>query len=76
MTKRRAWSPADGPDAAPQQIPHVARRLFGDGTTERARDGGLWAGSEGPMRSDPGGAGGEPSGSAQPPPANTGLNEG
>ena len=77
MTKKRAWSPADGPDASPLQIPRAARRLHGDGSTERARDdGSLWSGSEGPMRVDPGGPGGEPSGSAMPPPANTGLNEG
>jgi hypothetical protein len=76
MTKKRAWSPSDGPDASPLQVPRVASRLHGDGTTERARDdGGLWSGSEGPMRSDPGGPGGEPSGHAMPPPGKSALNE-
>ncbi len=75
MTKKRAWSPADGPAAAPQQIPHAAPRLNGDGTTQRAREGGLWAGSEGPMRTDPGGPGGEPSGHARPPPGVSALDE-
>lgn len=76
MTKKRAWSPADGPDASPKQIPHAAWRVHGDGTTDRAKDdGGLWSGSEGPMRTDPGGPGGEPSGHAQPPPGKSALNE-
>jgi hypothetical protein len=76
MTRKRAWSPADGPAAAPQQIPRAATRLFGDGRTERARDdGGLWSPSEGPVRCDPGGPGGEPSGHAMPPPPRNALNE-
>ncbi len=74
MAKKRAWSPADGPPAAPQQIPHKASRLYGDGRTERAA-GGLWAPSEGPVRSDPGGPGGEPDGKTIPIPGRTALNE-
>jgi hypothetical protein len=76
MARKRAWSPADGADVAPQQVPHSAKRLHGDGSTERARDdGGLWSPSEGPVRSDPGGPGGEPSGYAMPPGGTTALNE-
>jgi hypothetical protein len=76
MVRKRAWSPADGPDAAPQQVPRSAKRVHGDGSTERARDdGGLWSPSEGPVRSDPGGPGGEPSGHAMPPGGTTALNE-
>ncbi len=71
----KCWSPADGPDAAPQQIPHVAPRLFGDGRTERASGDHLWSGSEGPMRSDPGGPGGEPDGKTIPQPGRSPLDE-
>jgi hypothetical protein len=70
----RAWSPADGPDIAPQQRPRVGVRVRGDGSTERA-EGRLWVPSEGPLRQDPGGAGGEPSGKALPVPGLTALNE-
>ena len=75
MTKKRAWSPADGPSAAPQQKPRSGHYAFGDGSTERARSGGLWAPSEGPVRSDPGGPGGEPNGKTIPIPGRTTLNE-
>ncbi len=71
---RRAWSPADGPDVAPQQRPPVGTEVFGDGSTERARRG-LWAPSEGPIRYDPGGPGGEPDGKTIPIPGRTALNE-
>ena len=63
MTKKRAWSPANGPASKESHVPHAATRLYGDGSTERAREGGgLWTPSEGPVRSDPGGPGGEPDG--------------
>jgi hypothetical protein len=75
MTRKRAWSPAEGPDAAPQQVRHGGgSRIFGDGRTERA-EGGLWAPTEGPMRTDPGGPGGEPDGKTIPIPGQTALNE-
>jgi hypothetical protein len=74
MIKKRAWSPADGPPAAPQQIPPRSSRVSGDGHTERAA-GGLWVPSEGPVRSDPGGPGGEPDGKTIPIPGRTALNE-
>jgi len=60
-TRKKAWSPSDGPGAAPQQLLPSATGLAGDGSTERARRG-LWAPSEGPMRPEPGGPGGEPDG--------------
>jgi hypothetical protein len=63
---RKVWSPADGAPTAPEQIPPTAREVHGDGSTDRDR-GGLWAPSEGPVRVDPGGPGGEPSGHARPP---------
>jgi hypothetical protein len=75
MTRKRAWSPADGPDAAPQQIPRAATRVRGDGSTDRAAEGNLWAPTEGPVRSDPGGPGGEPDGKTVPIPGRTALNE-
>ena len=71
---RRVWSPADGPGAAPQQKPHGAFRVNGDGTTERSSHG-LWTPSEGPVRRDPGGPGGEPNGHTIPIPGRTALNE-
>ena len=72
---RGAWSPADGPDAAPQQRVRARTEVFGDGSTERAQQGALWAPSEGPMRYDPGGPGGEPNGRTIPIPGRTALNE-
>lgn len=74
MNGRHAWSPADGPDAAPQQIPGARHGIHGDGSTERA-EGGLWTPSEGPMFSDPGGPGGAPNGRTIPIPGRTALNE-
>jgi hypothetical protein len=71
---RAAWNPADGPDVAPQQRPPRRVEVFGDGSTERARSG-LWAPSEGPVRSDPGGPGGEPDGRTLSIPGRTTLNE-
>jgi hypothetical protein len=68
------WSPAEGAGTAPQQRPRVGTEVFGDGSTQRAQ-GGLWAPSEGPMRYDPGGAGGEPNGRALPIKGWTALNE-
>ncbi len=69
-----AWNPADGPDAAPQQRAPVGIEVLGDGSTERARSG-LWAASEGPVRVDPGGPGGEPDGKTISIPGRTALNE-
>ena len=42
---------------------------------QHAGDGGLWTPSEGPVRYDPGGAGGEPDGKTVPIPGRTALNE-
>ncbi len=72
MTGKHAWSPADGPGAAPQQIPPRPGHVSGSGDDRRS---GLWAPSEGPVRSDPGGAGGEPDGKTIPRPGRTALNE-
>ena len=68
----RVWSPAEGPPAAPQQRVPVGTEVRGDGSTQRA-EFGLWAPSEGPMRYDPGGAGGEPDGETIPIPGRTAL---
>lgn len=74
MTAKRAWSPADGPGAAPEQIPARSRYVSGSGDDERRS--GLWAPSEGPVRRDPGGPGGEPDGKTLSRPGRTALNEG
>jgi hypothetical protein len=71
---KRAWSPEDGPDAAPQQRPPVGFEAFGDGSTERSR-AGLWTPSEGPVRRDPGGPGGEPNGRTTLIPGRSALDE-
>jgi hypothetical protein len=71
---RRVWSPVDGPGAAPQQVLPNTHGVAGDGRTDRATHG-LWAPSEGPMRHDPGGPGGEPNGHTIPIPGHTALNE-
>ena len=73
MTRKHAWSPAEGPAAAPQQIPHRSGYVSGTGDTDR--EGALWAPSNGPTRSDPGGPGGEPDGHTIPRPGRTALNE-
>ncbi len=74
MTTKSAWSPADGPEAAPEQIPHRSGYVRGDGTDDRG-GGGLWAPTEGPVRTDPGGPGGEPDGTTISKPGRTALNE-
>jgi hypothetical protein len=71
MARKRAWSPAEGPPAAPQQIPARSGRVSGSGEDDRR--GGLWAPSEGPVRCDPGGAGGEPDGRTVVRPGRTAL---
>ena len=73
MTRTHAWSPSEGPEVAPQQIPGHTAHVTGTGDDDR-RDG-LWAPSEGPVRSDPGGAGGEPDGRAMPGPRRSPLDE-
>lgn len=73
MPNKSAWSPADGPGAAPQQIPHRTGYVSGSGEDDRGT--GLWAPSEGPVRSDPGGPGGEPDGKTISRPGRTALNE-
>jgi hypothetical protein len=73
MTPRHAWSPAEGPDADPHQIPPRPAHVSGDGEDDRRT--GLWAPSEGPVRSDPGGPGGEPDGKTISKPGRTALNE-
>ncbi len=75
MTKTRAWSPADGPSAAPQQIPGPCSSHYsGDGDTERSHRG-LWTPADGPTRTDPGGPGGEPDGHTISKPGLNALNE-
>ena len=64
MTRKHARSPAEGPGPAPQQIPHRSGYVSGSGDTDR--EGALWAPANGPTRSDPGGAGGEPDGHTVP----------
>ena len=73
MTRKHAWSPAEGPAAAPQQIPHRYGYVSGAGDDDR--EGTLWAPSNGPTRSDPGGPGGEPDGHTLSRPGRTALNE-
>jgi hypothetical protein len=73
MTRKHAWDPSEGPDAAPQQI--VRRTGHVSGTGDDDRRTGLWAPSEGPVRADPGGPGGEPDGKTIPIPGRTALNE-
>lgn len=73
MIRKRAWSPAEGPPVAPRQIPARSGRYSGSGADDRAS--GLWAPSEGPVRSDPGGPGGEPDGRTVARPGRNALNE-
>jgi hypothetical protein len=73
MTRKHAWSPAEGPGAAPEQIPHRSGHVSGAG--DDARIGRLWAPSEGPVRSEPGGPGGEPDGETISKRGRTALNE-
>jgi hypothetical protein len=73
MTRKHAWSPAEGPGPAPEQVPHRGGHVSGSGDDDR--EGHLWAPTEGPVRSDPGGPGGEPDGKTVPRPGRTALNE-
>jgi hypothetical protein len=59
---RRAWNPAGGPPVDPRQRPPGRAELLPDGSV----DWKLSAPSEGPCRSDPGGAGGAPDGRTVP----------
>jgi hypothetical protein len=61
MTRKNAWTPLEGPGSAPQQQVPARIGVHGDGHADR-EDGGLWSPSEGPVRADPGGPGGEPDG--------------
>ncbi len=63
MTRTRAWSPSEGPGPAPEQRLPSPTHVRGDGDDQRS-PGHLWAPSEGPVRTEPGGAGGEPDGKA------------
>ncbi len=74
MPRKHAWSPSEGPAAAPQQQVHGGSRVAGDGRDDRL-PGHLWAPSGGPVRSDPGGPGGEPDGKTISKPGRTALNE-
>ena len=76
MTRTYAWSPAEGPDATPEQTSHPAGYVSGAGDDGRTPGSGrLWAPSSGPARTDPGGPGGEPNGRTVPRPGRTALNE-
>ncbi len=75
MTKTHAWSPAEGPAAAPQQIPGPCSSHYsGSGESENEQRG-LVAPTDGPVRSDPGGPGGEPDGHTISIPGLNALNE-
>jgi len=75
MTTTPAWSPADGPAAAPQQLPGPCSSHYsGSGDAENEHQG-LVTPSEGPMRTDPGGPGGEPDGHTISKPGLNALNE-
>ena len=56
------WNPADGHEVDPEQRPPSPAEAYPDGRVPRQ----LWTPSEGPCRSDPGGAGGEPEGHSLP----------
>ncbi len=58
----RNWNPASGHDAAPEQRPPAPAPIHPDGSVDRQ----LWAPSEGPYRTETGGAGGEPDGHSLP----------
>jgi hypothetical protein len=75
MIRKHVWSPAEGPEAAPQQISRRAGYVSGSGDDDRNAGSRLWAPSSGPTRTDPGGAGGEPDGHTVPRPGRTALNE-
>ncbi len=60
-----AWNPADGPGPAPEQSIPAPSPIHPDGTTERGTSA-LWAPSQGPVRPETGGAGGEPEGHSSP----------
>jgi len=51
MTRKRVWSPADGPQPAPQQRPAARFEYFDDGEAE-SELGGLATPSEGPVHSE------------------------
>ena len=51
MTRKRVWSPADGPQAAPQQQHSARFEYFDDGEAENEL-AGLWTPSEGPVHSE------------------------
>ena len=56
------WNPSTGHGATPEQRPPPPAAASSDGSV----GGGLWAASEGPSRTEVGGAGGEPDGHAVP----------
>ncbi|HTP52029.1 MAG TPA: hypothetical protein VMK42_15145 [Anaeromyxobacteraceae bacterium] len=51
MTRKRVWSPADGPQPAPQQRPPARFEYFDDGEVENELEG-LSTPSEGPFHSE------------------------
>jgi hypothetical protein len=56
------WNPSSGHGARPEQRPPAPAAVSSDGSV----NGGLWAASEGPSRTEVGGAGGEPEGDSVP----------
>jgi len=51
MTRKRVWSPADGPQPAPQQRPPARFEYFDDGEVENELEG-LSTPSEGPFHTE------------------------
>jgi hypothetical protein len=79
MTPKNEWSPAQGPGAAPEQVPATQPRIAGSGADGRGEGASTPAArrapSQGPVRTEPGGPGGEPSGHAIPPAPPTAVDE-
>jgi len=59
MTRKRVWSPADGPQTAPQQLHSARFEYFDDGEAENEL-AGLWTPSEGPVHTEYAGPRGRP----------------
>ncbi|HET7753257.1 MAG TPA: hypothetical protein VFK85_05045 [Anaeromyxobacteraceae bacterium] len=58
----RSWNPGQGAGVAEQQVPPAPAVVRSDGSVDRM----LWTPTEGPCRTEVGGAGGEPDGTSVP----------